>query len=108
MVRGREGTAVFTEQGLDVAAGIRQPVTDFAATEPGLRVLEPRFMEIRQAVGTTRARSEETVTYLRTLVEELKADGSVAASLRRSGRVDAVVAPPAAPGKLRPGVTREG
>ena len=100
VVRGREGTAVFTEQGLDVAAGIRQPVTDFAATEAGLRVLEPRFMEIRQAVGTTRARSGETVAYLRAFVEELKADGSVAASLERSGRRDATVAPPE--------VTREG
>ena len=61
VVRGSEGTAVFAEQGLDVAAGIRQPVTDFSATQPGLRVLEPRFMEILQAVGTTRARNEETV-----------------------------------------------
>ena len=95
VVRGSEGTAVFAEQGLDVAAGIRQPVTDFAATQPGLRVLEPRFMEILQAVGTTRARSEETVTFLRAFVEELKADGFVAASLQRSGRTDAAVAPPA-------------
>ena len=95
VVRGTEGTGVYAEQRLDVAAGIRQPVTDFAATEPGLRVLEPRFMEIRQAVGTTRARSEETVTYLRAFVEELKADGFVAAALERSGRTDAVVAPPA-------------
>ena len=47
-------------------------------------------MEIQQAVGTTRARSEETVAYLRAFVEELKADGFVAASLRRSGRIDAV------------------
>jgi polar amino acid transport system substrate-binding protein len=95
VVRGSEGTAVFAEQGLDVAAGIRQPVTDFAATRPGLRVLEPRFMEIQQAVGTTRARSEETVAFLRSFVEEHKADGFVAASLRRSGRTDAAVAPPA-------------
>ena len=95
VVRGAEGTSVYAEQRLDVAAGIRQPVTDFAATEPGLRVLEPRFMEIRQAVGTTRARSEDTVAYLRAFVEELKADGFVAAALERSGRTDAVVAPPA-------------
>ena len=95
VVRGTEGTGVYAEQRLDVAAGIRQPVTDFATTQPGLRVLEPRFMEIRQAVGTTRARSEETVAYLRAFVEELKADGFVAAALERSGRTDAVVAPPA-------------
>ena len=95
VVRGSEGTAVYAEQRLDVVAGIRQPVTDFAATQPGLRVLEPRFMEIQQAVGTTRTRSEETVAYLRAFVEELKADGFVAAALGRSGRTDAAVAPPA-------------
>jgi polar amino acid transport system substrate-binding protein len=95
IVRGVEGTTVFAEQGLDVAAGIRQPVTDFVAATPGLRVVEPRFMEIRQAVGTTRTRRDETVAHLREFVEELKADGFIAESLRRSGRRDAVVAPPA-------------
>ena len=94
LVRGSEGVAVFAAQALDVAAGIRQPVTDFAAGQPGLRVLEPRFMEIQQAVGTTRARREETVAHLAAFVEELKADGFVADALRRSGRTDAVVAPP--------------
>ena len=108
VVRGTEGTAVYVEQRLDVAAGIRQPVTDFAATVPGLRVLEPRFMEIQQAVGTTRARSEETVAYLRAFVEQLKADGFVAGALRRSGRTDATVAPPVG-GPVEPSrVTREG
>lgn len=86
---------MFSEQGLDVAAGIRQPMIEFASTHPGHRLLEPRFMEIEQAVGTSRARSEETVEFLRAFVEELKADGFVAEALSRSGRVDATVAPPA-------------
>ena len=96
VVRGSEGTAVFTEQQLEVAAGIRQPMLDFAAGHPGVRLLEPRFMEIQQAVGTTRSRHTETVGFLRAFVEELKADGFVAEALRRSGRRDAMVAPPAA------------
>ena len=91
LVRGAEGTTVFAEQGLDVAAGIRQPVTAFAerhdANGTGLRVIDQRFMEIRQAVGTTRSRKPETVEFLRSVVEELKADGSVEESLRRSGQV---------------------
>lgn len=96
VVRGAEGVEVFAEQGLEVGAGIRVPVTDWAAARGGLRVLEPAFMQIEQAVGTTRARSEATVAWLSELVEELKASGFVAEALARSGRRDAVVAPPAA------------
>jgi polar amino acid transport system substrate-binding protein len=97
VVRGGEGSAVFLDEQLDVAAGIRAPLTDFVASRPGLRLLEPRFMEIRQAVGTTRTRHEETVAFLRTFVEELKAGGFIAAALQRAGRSDATVAPPAGP-----------
>ncbi len=94
VVRGPEGTTVFTDEGLEVAAGIRQPIRDFLDARPDLRLLEPRFMEIRQAVGTTRARSEETVEFLRAFVEDLKRTGFVADALHRSGRRDATVAPP--------------
>lgn len=95
VVRGSEGTTVFAEQELEVAAGIRQPVADFVTAHPGTRLLEPRFMEIAQAVGTTRSRSARTVGFLRAFVEDLKADGFIAAALARSGRRDARVAPPA-------------
>lgn len=93
VVRGHEGTEAFVEHRLEVAAGIRQPVLDFVAARPGLRVLEPAFMEIEQAVGTSRSRSAATIEFLRDLVEELKADGFVADALARSGRRDARVAP---------------
>jgi polar amino acid transport system substrate-binding protein len=53
-------------------------------------------MEIQQAVGTSRAREAATVSFLHTFVEELKANGFIADSLRRSGQQDASVAPPAA------------
>lgn len=95
VVPGIEGTTVFTDERLEVAAGIRQPMLDFIATHPGLRLLEPRFMEIQQAVGT-RSRHPETVEFLRSFIEELKADGFIAQALRRSGRRDAIVAPPTA------------
>lgn len=95
VVRGSEGTTVFAEQELEVAAGIRQPVADFVTAHPGTRLLEPRFMEIAQAVGTTRSRSDRTVGLLRAFVEDLKTDGFIAAALARSGRRDARVAPPA-------------
>lgn len=93
VVRGDEGVDVFRDNGLEVGAGIRQPMAEFVARHPGFRLIEDPFMEIRQALGTTRDRSPETVAFLRAFVEELKAGGFVAEALRRSGQA-ATVAPP--------------
>ncbi|MGW2562344.1 transporter substrate-binding domain-containing protein [Streptomyces sp. NPDC001514] len=95
VVRGEEGVDVFRAESLEVAAGIRQPMTEFVAAHPEVRLIQGRFMQIRQAVGTTRTRQPETVQFLRDLVEELKASGFVADSLRRAHQSDALVAPPA-------------
>ena len=90
VVRGADGTTVFEADGLEVAAGIRQPLTRYVAEHPGLRVVEPRFTEIRQAVATGRDRDPAAVAWLRDVVADLVADGFVAASLARSGQ-DATV-----------------
>jgi polar amino acid transport system substrate-binding protein len=95
VVRGADGVTAFEAQGLEVAAGIRQPMTAYAAAHPGTRVIPERFMEIRQAVGTTPDRRPETIAFLRELVEELKASGFVAGALARANQPDATVAPPA-------------
>jgi polar amino acid transport system substrate-binding protein len=94
IVRGDDGVTVFQTGGLEVATGIRQPMTAYVAAHPGTRVLPGRFMEIRQAVCTTPDRGPETVAFLHELVEELKATGFVAEALRRAHQ-DATVAPPA-------------
>lgn len=94
VVRGEEGVDEFRAQGLEVAAGIRQPMTEFVATHPEVRLIEGRFMQIQQAVGTTTTRQPETVRFLRDVIEELKADGFVADALRRANQSDALVAPP--------------
>jgi polar amino acid transport system substrate-binding protein len=94
LVRGDDGAVTFSEHQLEAAAGVRQPIEEFVASHPGVRVIEPRFMEIQQAVGTSRGRDAETVGFLRTFVEELKADGFIADAISRSGQ-DATVAPPA-------------
>lgn len=94
VVRGDEGVDVFVAEGLEVGAGIREPVTAFVAGRDDLRLLDEPFMQIRQAVGTTRTRSAQTVAFLHDLVEELKASGFVADSLARSGQRGAAVAPP--------------
>ncbi len=94
VVRGEEGVDEFRAQGLEAAAGIRQPLTAYAAAHPEVRLIEGRFMQIRQAVGTTRTRRPETVGFLREVIEELKADGFVADALRRANQSDTLVAPP--------------
>ncbi|MFE0653561.1 transporter substrate-binding domain-containing protein [Streptomyces sp. NPDC059534] len=95
VVRGEEGVDTFRDEDLEAGAGIRQPMTAYAAAHPEVRLLDSRFMEIRQAVGTTVGRAPETVAFLRATVEELKADGFVADALRRSGQDAGLVAPPA-------------
>jgi polar amino acid transport system substrate-binding protein len=94
VVRADDGIDVFRDLGLEVAAGVKQPMTEFVESHPAFRLIEGRFMEIRQAVGTTRTRGPETVRFLRACVEELKANGFVADALRRANQPDATVAPP--------------
>ena len=97
VVRGANGIDVFRQQRLEATAGIRQPLARYVATHQGLRLVEPRFMEIRQAVATTKDRTDPAIAFLKELVETAKADGFVADALARSGQ-DATVAPPAALG----------
>jgi polar amino acid transport system substrate-binding protein len=94
LVRGEEGVDVFLADGLDAAAGIRQPMTAFVHGRPDIRLIDERFMQIQQAVGTTKGRHPDTVAFLRATVEDLKASGFVSEALRMSGQADAVVAPP--------------
>lgn len=93
VVRGANGFDVFRERGLEAVAGIRQPLSRHVASQPGLRLVEPRFMQIRQAVATTKNRTDAAIAFLREFVETMKANGFVADALARSGQ-DATVAPP--------------
>lgn len=95
LVRGDEGVDIFAAQGLEAGAGIRQPMTAYADAHPEVRLIQEGFMQIRQAIGTTKTRRPETVRFLWELVEELKANGFVAASLRRAGQAETLVALPA-------------
>ena len=92
LVRGAEGTTVFASQGLEVGAGVREPVTAFVADNPGFRLLDGRFMEIPQAVGIAKTKLPSTARFLHEVVEDLKRSGFIAESLRRSGQT-APVAP---------------
>jgi len=85
---------VFLKDKLEAAAGVKQPLLQFAKTNPTVRVMDGRFMVIEQAMGTPRGR-EAGARYLREFIEEMKASGFVARGLERSGQGDATVAPKA-------------
>jgi len=85
---------LFVRERLDAAAGVKQPLVQYARSHPEVRVVDGRFMAIQQAIGTPRGR-ERGARYLREFVEEMKASGFVAAGLARSGQADATVAPAA-------------
>jgi polar amino acid transport system substrate-binding protein len=99
LVRGENGIDLFRKDKLEVAAGVKQPLVEFAKTHPDVRVMDGRFMEIRQAMGTPKLRyagRDAAPRYLHAFVEEMKATGFVAKALERSNQPDAMVAPAAA------------
>ncbi|MFB9127889.1 ABC transporter substrate-binding protein [Paraburkholderia dipogonis] len=82
----------FLDQHLDVAAGVKQQLEKDAAGENGLRILDQRFMVIRQAMGVPKAKGDDAAAYLSKFVDDMKASGFVAASLARHQIAGAVVA----------------
>jgi polar amino acid transport system substrate-binding protein len=97
IVRAPSSPAVvptFLEQGADVAAGVRQQLEADARGKPGLRLLDGRFMVIRQAMGVPKSRGDAAAALLAAFVEEMKTSGFVADALKRHGIEGASVAPP--------------
>ena len=83
----------FLDQGLEVAAGVKQQLEGDAAKIGGLRLLDERFMVIRQAMGVAKSRGEKAAATLRDFVEEMKRSGFVAEALERHRIMGASVAP---------------
>ena len=83
---------LFRAEKLEAVAGVRQPLVAYAKLHPDVRVMDGRFQEIRQAMGTPKGRLA-AAAYLRAFVEEMKASGFVADALKRSNQPDAQVAP---------------
>jgi polar amino acid transport system substrate-binding protein len=75
----------FVQQGLEVAAGVRQQLEADAAHHRGLRVIEEPFMVIRQAMGVAKVRGNAAAQYLRSFVDDLRASGFVREALARHG-----------------------
>lgn len=86
---------VFVEQGLEVAAGVRQQLQADARRYGGMRILPGNFMVIQQAMGIAIERGEAVAEALRRYVEEVKASGLVARALAAHDIEGASVAPAA-------------
>src|SRR5690606_472687 len=94
LVRGPTSAAaidMFLEQGLDAAAGVRQPLEVAARQHSGLVVVPSAFTSIRQAMATP-VKNTATVALLQEFIEEMKASGFVAQALADSGQGEATVA----------------
>ncbi|BBP99436.1 ABC transporter substrate-binding protein [Burkholderia sp. SFA1] len=85
----------FIDENLEVAAGVKQQLEADARAIPGLRLLDERFMVIRQAMGVPKSRGPAAAETLARFVEDMKASGFVADALARHGIDGASVAPPA-------------
>jgi polar amino acid transport system substrate-binding protein len=85
----------FSEQGLDVLAGLKPRLMLDRPRMPGSRLLPGRFTAIQQAIATPTGRSN-AIGPLRAYVEEVKADGTVARLIDRHGVQGLTVAPAAA------------
>jgi polar amino acid transport system substrate-binding protein len=83
---------LFTEQGLDVLAGLRPRLIADAAALPGARILEGQFSSVQQAIGTAR-KNAAGAAFLRGFVEEAKASGLVARLIAKHGVQGLSVAP---------------
>jgi polar amino acid transport system substrate-binding protein len=85
---------LFLKDKLEVVAGVKPGLVAYAKEHPDVRVMDGRFMEIQQAMGTPKGRLAGA-QYLRAFVEDVKASGFVAEAIKRSNQ-SATVAPPAA------------
>jgi len=90
---GRAMIDLFVNDKLEAVAGVKPGLVTYAKDHPEVMVMDGHFMEIRQAMGTPKGRTEGAA-YLRSFVEEMKASGFVADAIKRSNQ-QAAVAPPA-------------
>src|ERR1043166_1408721 len=93
LMRSDDGAEAFLKEKYEAAGGVKQALQKFIAANPGIRLIDKRFMEIRQAMGTAKGKTAGAA-YLRGFIEEMKKNGFVADALKRSGQADATVAPP--------------
>ena len=82
----------FVREQLEVLAGLKPGLLEFAPTLAGSRILVGNFYVVRHTVGTPKGRPAADA-YLRDLVEDVKASGRVAQWIEKSGVKGLSVAP---------------
>ena len=87
----------FLEKGFEVAAGVKQQLEADTKGVTGVRMLNERFMVIHQAMGVPKTKGPDAALFLRTFVEEMKAQGVVKDSMTRYNIQGAGVGPAADP-----------
>ncbi|WP_082643311.1 ABC transporter substrate-binding protein [Methylobacterium sp. GXS13] len=87
-----EAVTAFARDGLDVAAGVHQPLAAYAAAHPEVRLLPGHFMEIPQAMGLPVGR-DAGAAFLAGFLAQAKADGFIARSLETNGQDPGLAAP---------------
>lgn len=75
----------FLRLGLDVAAGVRAQLETDAARIGGLRLIQPHFMLIQQALGVPKALEARLIGPLDQFIARSLADGFFAEALARHG-----------------------
>ena len=83
--------ALFEQQGLDAAAGVRQPLQAWAQAHPGHRVLADRFTAIQQAVAAPASRPAAALQALFAEVEAIKQGPLLAEAFARAGQAVTLV-----------------
>lgn len=78
---------LFIDQGLDAAAGVRQPLQKVADGDARYRVLDGAFTAIRQAMAVPRG-NDAAAAYVREFVERSLRSGFVRGALLASGQTD--------------------
>lgn len=87
-----EAVTAFARDGLEVAAGVHQPLAAYAAAHPEVRLLPGHFMEIPQAMGLPVGRATGAA-YLAAFIAQAKRDGLVRRGLEASGQDPELAAP---------------
>ncbi len=78
---------LFVEEGLDVAAGVKLPLLQFADKNPSFRVLGEPFMAINQAMCAPQGHPAG-FDYLKTFIAEIKNNGTLEQIFRKFDQSD--------------------
>ena len=92
---GEEAKERFMSEKIDALAGLRPGLITDVEKMPGTRILDGKFSEVQQAIGTLKENTA-AIPYLRDFVEDCKASGRVASLIEKHGVTGRLsVAPPA-------------